>query len=269
MYFTQGRSADKSPGDPMKVSRASKEEGISAVPLGSGKAAWRDAHSILTIPAANSNERRPECFNLVARVRSTGAVQPERQFVAHVVGLASAPKKAGKFLLWRHERMPVPAALLADDNLIERLGGLLQNAEQAAFELNNRTRRIAKLYLAPDAESPDGRRADKEEVARVADAIDPRPAYWARLEKHFFALLENLPNDWDTASDDWRPDDRQAASNAWRGHVKGEARRALEESIRSLGTTARTIQAVARVRTDFNDDDLMPQPLKGQGKTKI
>ena len=269
MYFTQGRSADKSPGDPMKVYRASKEEGISAVPLGSGKAAWRDAHSILTIPAANSNERRPECFNLVARVRSTGAVQPERQFVAHVVGLASAPKKAGKFLLWRHERMPVPAALLADVNLIERLGGLLQNAEQAAFELNNRTRRIAKLYLAPDAESPDGRRADKEEVARVARAIDPRPAYWARLEKHFFALLENLPNDWDTASDDWRPDDRQAASNAWRGHVKGEARRALEESIRSLGTTARTIQAVARVRTDFNDDDLMPQPQKGQGKTKI
>ncbi len=271
MYFTQGRSADKSPGDPMKVYRASKEEGISPLPLSSGKAAWRDVHSILTIPAVTSNERRPECFNLVARARSSGAIQPDRQFIAHVVGLASAPNKAGKFLLWRHERMPVPAALLADVNLIERLGGLLQNAEQAAIELNNRMRRMAKLYLAPDAESPDGRQPDKEEVNRVVDAIDPRPSYWARMESHFFALLENLPNDWDIASDYWKPEDQQTATKAWREHVKGVARRALEESIRSLGTTARAIRAVARVRTDFNDDDLKPQPrkaAKGNGKAK-
>lgn len=269
MYFTQGRFADKSPGDPMKVYRTSKEEGIFAVSLSSGKAAWRDAHAILTLPPSNSDERRPECFNLVARARSTGAVQQGRQFVAHVVGLASAPNKAGKFLLWRHERIPVPAVLLADVNLIERLGGLLQNAEQAASELNRRARRIAKLYLAPDAESPDGRQADKEEVTvtKVADAIDPRPAYWARLEKHFFALLENLPNDWDATNDDWKPDSHQTATNAWREHVKDEARRALTESIRSLGTTARAIQAVARVRTDFNDSDLLPQPQR-TAKTK-
>lgn len=67
IYYTQGRSADKSAGDPMKVYRTSKDEGISALSLSSGKAAWRDAHSILTIPSAGSNEQRPECFNLVAR----------------------------------------------------------------------------------------------------------------------------------------------------------------------------------------------------------
>lgn len=262
MYLTQGRSADKSTGDPMKVYRASKEEGISAVQLSSGKAAWRDAHSILMIPAANSNERRPECFNLVARARSTGSVQPERQFVAHVVGLATAPKKAGKFLLWRHERMPVAATLLADVNLIERLDKLLKNAERAAFELNSRTRRIAKLYLAPEAESADGRQPNKDEVTKVAKSIDPCPAYWARLEKRFFALLENLPSDWDDAIGDWKPDGQQAATNTWRNHVKEEAQRALEESIRSLGTTARAIQTVARVRTDFNDSDLIPKPQK-------
>lgn len=176
-----------------------------------------------------------------------------------MVGLAT---DQGKALLWRHERMPVRAALLANVNLIERLGAVLQNAERAAFELNGRTRRIAKLYLAPNAESPDGRQPDSDELARVADAIDPRPAYWARLEKHFFALLENLPEDWDTEHDCWKPDDSQAATNAWRDHVKQEAQRTLEESIRSLGTTAPAIQAVARVRTDFNDNDLMPRPEK-------
>ena len=271
MYFTQGRSADKSPGDPMKVYRASKEEGISPLPLSSGKAAWRDAHSILTIPPADSNERRPECLNLVARARAKGGVQPDKQFLAHVVGLASAPNKAGKFLLWRHERMPVPAALLADPNLIERLGVLLQNAEQAAIGLNYRARRIAKLYLAPDTESPGGRQADPDEVAKVANAVDPRPGYWARLEKHFFELLENLPADWDTKRADWKRDDQQAATNTWREDVKDEAKQALEESIRSLGATARAIRAVARVRTVFNDSDLMPQPQeapKEKGRAK-
>ncbi len=270
MYFTQGRSADKSPGDPMKVYRTSKEEGISALPLSSGKAAWRDAHSILTIPAPKSKEQRPACFNHLVRARSEGAIPPVNKFVAQVVGLASAPKKAGKFLLWRHERMPVPAAMLVDANLIERLGGLLQSAEQAASELNSRTRRIAKLYLTPDAESSDGRQPDKDEVTKLANSIDPRPAYWSRLEQHFFKLLENLPKDWDTASNDWKPDGQQAATNAWREHVKGEAWQAIKESIRSLGTTARAIQAVARVRTDFNDDDLIPQQktAKTKGKAK-
>lgn len=264
MYFTQGRSADKSPGDPMKVYRTTEDEGFSALPLSSSKAAWRDAHSILAIPSGDSKEQRPECFNLLARARSDGAIAPGEKFVVQVVGLASAPKKAGKFLLWRHERMPITVEILNDLNLIERLGGLLQNAEQAAYELNYRTRRIAKLYLSPDGQEP-----DKDEVTKVAESIDPRPAYWARMEKHFFALLEHLPEDWDNANEGWKSDEKQTATKEWREQVKKEAKKALEESTCSLGTTARAIQAVARVRTDFNDDDLKPkQQTTAKKKTK-
>lgn len=271
IFFTQGRSADKSPGDPMKVYRMSKEEGITALSLSSSKAAWRDAHSIFTIPAAQSTERRPECFNLVIKARMEGTIPTEKQFIAHVVGLASAPQKAGKFLLWRHERMPVLAGLLSESDLIERLGQLLKNAEQAAIELNQRVRRIAKIYLSPEAESPNGRQPDTDEVTRMTDAIDPRPTYWAWMEKHFIALLQNLPNDWDETNNGWKPDERQSATNAWHKQVKAEAKQALEESIRSLGTTARVIQAVARIRTDFNDNDLAPlsqKKDKAKRKTK-
>jgi len=267
IYYTQGRSADKSAGDPMKVYRTSKDKGISALSLSSGKAAWRDAHSILTIPSASSNERRPECFNLVARARSAAVVDIAKPFAVQIVGLATAPKKAGKFLLWRHERMPVPAALLSDVNLIERLGGLLQNAEQGAIEINTRIRRISKLYLLPSCESAGARQPDKNEVNKVVNAIDPRPAYWARLEKHFYTLLDTLHDDWDKETGGWKLDDRQTATRTWREHVKREAQRALEESVRSLGTSARAIQAVARVRTDFNDDDLKPAAKK-QRKAK-
>ena len=264
MYFTQGRSADKSDGDPMKIYRYSKEEGISALPLSSNKAAWRDAHSILTIPDSESREHRPKCFDLVAKANLSSVT-------VQIVGLASAPNKPGKFLLWRHERMPVPTALLNDVNLIERLGGLIQRAEQAATELNSRTRRMAKLYLTPDCESPGGNQPDKDEVTKIVETIDPRPAYWAQLEKHFLRLLEELPYDWDEHSKDWKTDDQQSATRAWRKNIKREAERALQESIRSLGTTARAIQAVARVRTDFNDNDLSPviqkvSKLKSKGK---
>jgi CRISPR system Cascade subunit CasA len=157
--------------------------------------------------------------------------------------------------------------MLADSNLIERLGELLQNAEQAASELNLRTRRMARLYLGPDADEPDGRKPDENDVAKLTEKIDPRPAYWARLERHFFVLLGSLPEDWDNLKDNWKPVERQAATNAWREHVKGEARRALEESIRSLGTTSRVIQAVARVRAEFSDYDLSP-PQRKAAKTK-
>jgi len=253
----------------MKVYRTSRVEGVSALPLNSGKAAWRDAHSILTIPKAGSNERRPECFNLIDRARSAAVIGISKPFMAQIVGLASAPGKSGKFLLWRHERMPVSAALLADVDLIERLGGLLQIAEYAAFELNSRTRRIATLYLSPNSDSQGGHHPEKDKSAKLVESIDPSPAYWARLEKHFFSLLENLPNDWDETNGDWRPDNQQEATRMWRIHVKEEAQRALEESIRTLGTTARAIQAIARVRTDFNDDDLKPPPQKaGMAKGK-
>ena len=266
MYFTQGRSADKSPGDPMKVYRKSKEKGISALPLSSGKAAWRDAHSILTIPPGNSNEQRPECFNLLARAHSDGVIPLGINFVTQVVGLASAPNKAGKFLLWRHERMPVSVEILNDVNLIERLGRLLQHAENAASEQYERTKRVCRFFRIPDGHEPS--KKEWEDINKLVEFIDPRPAYWACMEKHFFALLEYLPEDWDNTNEEWKPDAEQIATNTWRKQVKKEAKQALEESTRSLGTTTRAIQAIARVRTDFNDDDLKPNPQHRQKKKK-
>jgi CRISPR system Cascade subunit CasA len=267
MFFTNGLKTGDDSEDPMKAySRQDDKEAFKAVDLAPDRAAWRDAHALFSL--GSPARKPPASLNHVARLVGDGIFAMEPQPRANLVGLAS---HKGKALLWRHERMPVPTALLADGNLIERLGGLLKDAELTATELSSRVRRIAKLYLSPEAESPDGRQPDKDEVAKVVKAIDPRPAYWARLENHFFSLLENLPKDWDDTKKEWKPGDQQAATRAWRGCVKHEAQRALEESIRSLGATARTIQAVARVRTDFNDGDLKPKPqnvAKAQEKKK-
>ncbi len=251
MFFVQGRAADKSADDPMKTYLLNEKTGRSPLMLDRNKAAWRDVHSILTIPRPGSQQRRPECFNLVVRGRYDGVIPPGKQCVTNIVGLVSDKGKAAKFLFWRHDRLPVPAAILEDDNLIERLGQLIENAENAANELGERARKIAGLYLAPD-----GRKADRKDIDSVVNAIDPRPAFWARLEEHFSALLHNLPNDWDAENKDWKSENQQMASGEWRKQVLAEARQALEEGIRSLGSTTRAIQAIARVRTDFNSNDL-------------
>jgi len=256
IFFTNGLKPDADSGDPMKIyRREDMKKRFEPIKLSEKKAAWRDAHALFSY-IITDRQKPAACLNHAARLSDLHSL-------ANIVGFA---RDQNKILLWRHERMPVPAALLSEDNLIERLGGLIQNAENAAIELNNRMRRIAKLSLSPSAETPDGRQPDKDDVARLIEAIDPRPVYWSRLEQHFYTLLENLPGDWDLASGDWKEDDRQTATNTWREQVKREARCALEESIRSLGTTSRAIQAVARVRTDFNDGDLKPKNRKSKNR---
>lgn len=252
IFFTNGLKASSDANDPMKAYvRETSEKPWSAKKLLEQKAAWRDAHSLFAVGVGNC--KPPEALNFALRANVSN------YFNANVVGMATNKDKA---LLWRHERMPIPAALLSDGNLIERLGSLIQYAERGAGELNNRIRRVAKLYLSPTAEDQGGRQPDKDDVTNLVEDIDPRPAYWARLELYFFHLLENLPNDWDSENGEWKPDDKQTATNTWREQVKRQAERAIEESIRSLGTTARAIQAVARVRTDFGDNDLKPAARK-------
>lgn len=296
MFFTNGLKTGADSEDPMKAySRSDEREDYQAVKMRANRAAWRDAHTLFSV--GPSVRKPPACMNHVARLVGQGIFPLTAQPRANLVGLAT---NQGKALLWRHERLPVPLPLLRSVSLTERLDRLVQEAEAIGAELSRglswnattkktiraepvgRIQAIADLVLAPSLElrgqgvlrTVEGRApedAHNKAALDLSDSLDPRPAYWARLEKHFFALLENLPNDWDTASDDWKPDDQQAATKAWRECVKNEARQALKESIRSLGTSARSIQAVARVRTDFNNNDLVPpsqNAAKAKGKAK-
>lgn len=291
VFFTNGLKSVNDSEDPMKVFfRSDDNKDFQALELRKDKAAWRDSHTLFALGSAL--HKPPAVMNHIARLFIDGTLAKTVRTKANVVGLATDKDKV---LLWRHERMPVPIGILGTADLTERLGTLIGEAEAVGALLSRglfwsatskktirtepvgRIQSIADLVLSPLLEvrfpgilrTSDGRAPEDTHNKASLDlsiSLDPRPAYWARLEKHFFALLEELPNDWDTASDDWKPDDQQAATNAWREHVKDEARRALEDSVRTLGTTARAIRAVARVRTGFNDEDLRPPSPKAKEK---
>ena len=286
MFFTNGLKTIADAEDPMKAYlRSSDKDQFTPVELRKDKAAWRDAHTLFSL--TSTTRKPPASLNHVARLFQDGTLPQSARPRANVVGLATAQ---GKSLLWRHERIPVPVGILGSLDLTERIAVLISEAEAVGSELSRglfwsttakktirtdpvgRIQMIADLMLDPLLElrgngiirTSDGHflnDAHNTSCLSLSDNLDPRPAYWARLEKYFFDLLENLPNDWDASAGDWKSDE---ATRAWRNAVKQEAKRALEESIRCLGTTARAVSAVARVRTDFNDDDLKPQPAKAK-----
>lgn len=250
MFFTQGRPSDKEDTkDPMKVYMRVKK-GCSPLSLEEGKAAWRDSHTIFMTRDPESGEKRPECFNLVSRAIAEGVLPEDELFTTHVSGLAISQGKAGKFILWRHERLPLPVILLKPD-FLERLGSLTRKAETAAENLRGRMRRILITYLEPE-----NKPVNQEELNRILQSLDPLPQYWARLEPHFYDLIRLLPQDWDYERGGWKDDEDLKAANEWCRWIKMEAERALEESLKMLGNTARAVRAIAQVGTRFKDKDL-------------
>ncbi len=233
-YFTQGREADKRQGDPMKVFVESKTEGLYALGLNAGKASWRDLHSFL---ALNTKGVQNPILRSVAKLVVEGVIPDSTSYRLNIVGLATDPGKAGKFLLWRHDRLSIPAILLEDDTMITLLGRTLRDAEFVASDLGRRTYIVAKNFVPPHGNP------DPKDVGHLTDALDSRPAYWARLENHFPALLEGLLRD------------ENAAVSAWRAQVEREAESALRESCRQLGYTPQAIRAKAAVSFQFQADE--------------
>jgi CRISPR system Cascade subunit CasA len=243
LLFTQGRSEEKRPRhphdyDPMKVYNRDEKEGDSPLPLSRHRAAWRDVHALLAI---ESDAFRPaEVVRNAGILVHRGLLDPGAQYGLHVVGVATAPAKAGKFLLWRHDRIPLPVALLQNGDLVDRLGGLLAAAESMARALRARLWQTCTVFLSPRVDSPDGRQPDSKDVSNLVQALDVERLYWSRLEQHFHRLIQRLPGDKDGASEEWLD------------AVELEARGSFAEACAKLGTSQRAIRAAARVSGFFS-----------------
>jgi len=233
VFFTQGREADKSPHDPMKAYTRSEKEGFVPISLSMFKASWRDAHSILS---TNKNEiLRPAAFNFVAELLYEGILESDATYTVNAVGLATAPNKAGKFILWRHDRFTTPAVLLKNQDLVERLGELLGDSERVGSRLWEVTRELCKAYL-----SMGERKTDADAVTNLSSEIDPRRDYWSKMEGHFHTLLRELPKD------------KDAAGKQWNEAIVREARVAFNKSASQLGQSGRAIRARAKVMATFD-----------------
>lgn len=258
VFFTQGRSIEKDETGrpafhPLKLYDASRKEGVTVLALSEGRAIWRNAHALLKPEARRRGEG-----NLLEWTAKQ-AMQPGTFAVdfrpnLNVVGMATEPGKAGKFLLWRHDRMPLPPELLADPDLVNRLEGANEDAKHIAEEMRRRFALVARTFVAGERDG--GVKPDPDDVKALVNKFDPRRAFWSRLENHFYELLKRLP-------------EQPAPARAeWDANVKRVAQECLRAACNALGTSPRAVTAVAQIDVGqpFNLDYL--RDPKGYRATK-
>lgn len=248
--FNHGRSLDAMAQlsfDPMLAYRPSKKEGYLVTRLSSERSSWRDAHALIGLNQRTGGKLSRVTPRALHQLHDSiqlkiPGLEPSRTLRLNVAGLAN---DQAKILLWRHDRLDAPAKVLCDPEIAERVSLLLEDAEGVAYALRTSTRRLCELFIAPfsvDARGKPvegGMRADPDRVSALADAVDMRPTFWARLESAFQQLLLTLGENAD------------AASEVWKDKAKEEADDAFREVIESLGDSPQIGKAAELVNAYF------------------
>src|SRR5579871_863577 len=95
VYFTQGRSADKRELHPMKSYRRDAKEGLQPIALSAGKAAWRDAHTLLHVRGTSLDTIPAASLLFASEMAQFGPLRNRPPLGVNIVGLATEPNKAG------------------------------------------------------------------------------------------------------------------------------------------------------------------------------
>lgn len=236
-FFTQGRSLEKDTSGrpvfhPLKLYTISKKEGFAVLRLYENRAIWRNAHTLLS-PKACGYDRN--VLHWVRRLKSDGDVFDDKfQPNLNVVGLATDPIKSDKYLLWRHDRLPLPPVLLTNSNLVGLIESANEDAENVAKEMRRRFASVAYTFVTGKPK-PKGRSKSAPGEEALVNKFDPCRTFWSCLEDHFYRLLERLPEQPEVALKEWEDDVQRAAQEC------------LRAACNALGTSPRAVTAVAQI----------------------
>jgi len=233
MLYAQGISVeDNWNRDPLKSYKKNKEKGRTPVRLAEDRALWRDSGSLFEL--IDDNPARPASFNWLARLVQEGSLDREKRYHYHVFGLCADQAKVE---LWRHERIPLPLSLLVDESLVGDLRTALSRAEDVAREgIGTSAWNLAGLLLSPD----ENRKPDRKQRDKLIQKLAMEELFWPSLELPFKKFVEDLGNG-----------DKEAL-NKWFQTLKRSAIKAFDESVNSMGMTARTLKAANHVSVRGN-----------------
>lgn len=255
-YFTQGRSLEKGAGvafHPFKLYVESKQSGYAALALSEHKAIWRNSAALLSKASREKNALNPLAF--VAQQSENGDLNADFRAGLDVIGMATDPGKPGKFLLWRHDRLPLPLALLLQESTEANVDAAIKEADALADEMRARFAVVARTLLMPERLGT-GISPDPDDVKNLVNKFDPRRAFWPRLETPFLEFLAQMPLDY------------ASALAQWRAQIEAAANTSFQAACHSLGDGPRAVVAVAQVYPTFSLAFLGAQKAKGAAKTK-
>jgi CRISPR system Cascade subunit CasA len=236
MYYTQGRAIARGGRDLMQCYKTDDKNGQRVVLLSETKATWRDLSALLEIN--QGGDGRAVALGFIGRLCNDEIIPKDRKFRLQITGMAS---DKAKILLWRHDRVNLPANYLENADFVVTLTEHLQKAEDWAWKektsLWSRTRTLCWHFLSPvkDMMSP-----DPKNVSALAEQLDPRRTYWARLETCLPELLERIPKGTADETAVW-----------WNERIAESATEALKSAIERLGATPRAWRAQAAINPIF------------------
>jgi len=192
-----------------------------------GRALWRDSGALLQFQEEQDLSTRPRLFGWLNKLKNDGALPDDFAFSFDVFGQVT---DRASVLLWRHERLPLPAAYLAEPVLTARLRDALKFADDTYFKLRISAQECLKR-LGTGKASP-----------HLA-ALESR--FWAALELEFLPFFHALAKDRRVAEDgsvsfgdtqlgEWSDTARRTAIQCYRDFSFG------------LGGTARVIIRTAQ-----------------------
>jgi CRISPR system Cascade subunit CasA len=244
------------------------------------RALWRDSTALFRLRTEYARAESKAEFHAPLIIRnlrnlqrsSNGALPNSKVYHCAAFGLC-ADKASIQF--FRAESMPLPLALLADENkvLVEKLDDLLRIAKQAGARLVQAVRAMADWFLQPNEESrkndktaaaaqdvltdleslraalDESQRFEKEKKQTERDEKFPQRRgmrtnaelrYWVAVGERFYqamlALAEKSPTDNEGLS---------ILVADWRRNVWHIAYQAYEEASNALGDSSRALKAYA------------------------
>jgi CRISPR system Cascade subunit CasA len=260
MSWAPGLRLDSEDIDPMKQYIADDQEGFRVLCFQPDRALWRDSAVLLRL---GDNNKHPRIVGWLADLsgRSPKALEENRQYRLMALGLA---KSRASLDFLRAESLPLPIEFLANEGFVSDLSTAIEFSEKTGKLLNRCAFLLAWLIHTPS--TPDKNfdeldqkfdeqtriddkitrgRNDKskdreaQQVYRLFSSFGVERLYWSQLEAHFHRLIQDLPDDPETAKENWR------------AHLKRVAHGAFNQAIAYAGADRRAQRAIVKAEEQF------------------
>jgi CRISPR type I-E-associated protein CasA/Cse1 len=208
---------------------------------------WRDSTALLA--ASTQQHRPPLARDWLAQLVAHGKLGRVARYRITVSGLVS---DRAKVFAWRQERIPVPAAYLGDQDLVEVLRGSISASEAVDWTVRQ------ALLSATQPRRGEGR-TEKEPTIAVGQR-----RYWSLLEVPFWQFLEDLPRDQEGAPGRWAVHLRRAAMEAFDHAVSGlHEGRLIREVTLARAQLQRRLRAQLRHLEEVDDEGGQEGAVRG------
>jgi len=241
--------------DPMAATaKARSSSDYFPIKLRARKALWRDLTNITWVKPDGSKKRRAclafhHLFNLIHEQAVDFKV-----INADVYGMTFSQASP---MLWRHERMSIPASVLADDAAMMRADSAALLADDVWWRVLYPTAKTARSVFNPTLPPKKGKpelpgKQPELPGKPMQDAIET--TYWRSLNGAYQRYLSDLASEYENADEVWRAIVEEAAINAWgKCHVM-------------LGFSARALRAVAKAESTLHRN--LPAVMAGEATPK-